>query len=162
MTIGLFVAVNQWNSWFDAYLYTSAQSLKPMQSVLVEILNPVSYTHLDVYKRQVYDGKEMLVSSVTSPHGWKILSLVSVPMLEMNIRTSVKNVILFALLAVIMSVVFSAVISILITRRIKELTKSVEKMKDGVCLLYTSLLSAVFRMRAASMEISRRSSSLEL
>lgn len=80
----------------------------------------------------VYDGKEMLVSSVTSPQGWKILSLVSVPMLEMNIRTSVKNVILFALLAVIMSVVFSAVISILITRRIKELTKSVEKMKDGV------------------------------
>ena len=61
----------------------------------------------------------MLVSSVTSPQGWKILSLVSVPMLEMNIRTSVKNVILFALLAVIMSVVFSAVISILITRRIK-------------------------------------------
>lgn len=80
----------------------------------------------------VYDGKEMLVSSVTSPQGWKILSLVSVPMLEMNIRTSVKNVILFALLAVLMSVVFSAVISILITRRIKELTKSVEKMKDGV------------------------------
>ncbi|MFR9231461.1 MAG: carbohydrate ABC transporter permease [Eisenbergiella massiliensis] len=39
MTIGLFVAVNQWNSWFDAYLYTSSQSLKPMQSVLVEILN---------------------------------------------------------------------------------------------------------------------------
>ena len=38
----------------------------------------------------VYDGKEMLVSSVTSPQGWKILSLVSVPMLEMNIRTSVK------------------------------------------------------------------------
>ena len=47
----------------------------------------------------VYDGKEMLVSSVTSPQGWKILSLVSVPMLEMNIRTSVKNVIMFGLLA---------------------------------------------------------------
>ncbi|WP_455616091.1 cache domain-containing sensor histidine kinase [Eisenbergiella sp.] len=80
----------------------------------------------------VYDGKEMLVSSVTNPQGWKILSLVSVPMLEMNIRTSVKNVIMFALLATVMSVVFSAIISILITRRIKELTKSVEKMKDGV------------------------------
>ncbi|WP_052377993.1 carbohydrate ABC transporter permease [Robinsoniella sp. KNHs210] len=39
MTIGLFVAVMQWNSWFDAYLYTSSQSLKPMQSILVEILN---------------------------------------------------------------------------------------------------------------------------
>lgn len=39
MTIGLFVAVMHWNSWFDAYLYTSSQSLKPMQSILVEILN---------------------------------------------------------------------------------------------------------------------------
>ena len=39
MTVALFVAISQWNSWFDAYLYTSAQSLKPMQSILVEILN---------------------------------------------------------------------------------------------------------------------------
>ncbi len=39
MTIGLFVAVGQWNSWFDAYLYTSDQNLKTMQSILVEILN---------------------------------------------------------------------------------------------------------------------------
>lgn len=39
MTVALFVAINQWNSWFDAYLYTSSQNLKPMQSILVEILN---------------------------------------------------------------------------------------------------------------------------
>lgn len=39
MTVALFVAVGQWNSWFDAYLYTSSQSLKPMQAILVEILN---------------------------------------------------------------------------------------------------------------------------
>lgn len=39
MTVALFVAINQWNSWFDAYLYTSDQTLKPMQSILVEILN---------------------------------------------------------------------------------------------------------------------------
>ena len=39
MTIALFVAINQWNSWFDAYLYTNSQSLKTMQSILVEILN---------------------------------------------------------------------------------------------------------------------------
>lgn len=39
MTVGLFVAVGQWNSWFDAFLYTSSQNLKPMQSILVEILN---------------------------------------------------------------------------------------------------------------------------
>ena len=39
MTVALFVAIDQWNSWFDAYLYTSDQALKPMQSILVEILN---------------------------------------------------------------------------------------------------------------------------
>lgn len=39
MTVALFVAINQWNSWFDAYLYTSDKALKPMQSILVEILN---------------------------------------------------------------------------------------------------------------------------
>ena len=39
MTVALFVAINQWNSWFDAYLYTSDQALKPMQSILFEILN---------------------------------------------------------------------------------------------------------------------------
>ena len=42
MTVALFVAINQWNSWFDAYLYTSSQELKPMQSILVEILNQYS------------------------------------------------------------------------------------------------------------------------
>lgn len=39
MTIALFVAITHWNSWFDAYLYTNSQSLKTMQSILVEILN---------------------------------------------------------------------------------------------------------------------------
>ena len=38
-TVALFVAVGQWNSWFDAYLFTNSQSLKTMQSILVEILN---------------------------------------------------------------------------------------------------------------------------
>jgi putative aldouronate transport system permease protein len=39
MTIALFVAIMHWNSWFDAYLFTNSQSLKVMQSILVEILN---------------------------------------------------------------------------------------------------------------------------
>ena len=39
MTIALFVAITHWNSWFDAYLFTNSQSLKTMQSILVEILN---------------------------------------------------------------------------------------------------------------------------
>ncbi len=44
MTIALFVAIMHWNSWFDAYLYTNSQSLKVMQSVLVEILNQYQTT----------------------------------------------------------------------------------------------------------------------
>lgn len=39
MTVGFVCGHHQWNSWFDAYLYTSDQALKPMQSILVEILN---------------------------------------------------------------------------------------------------------------------------
>ncbi|HHX62939.1 MAG TPA: carbohydrate ABC transporter permease [Epulopiscium sp.] len=39
MTVALFVAITHWNSWFDAYLFTSSQSLKTLQSILVEILN---------------------------------------------------------------------------------------------------------------------------
>lgn len=44
MTIALFVAIMHWNSWFDAYLYTNSQSLKTMQSILVEILNQYQTT----------------------------------------------------------------------------------------------------------------------
>lgn len=44
MTIALFVAITHWNSWFDAYLYTNSQSLKTMQSILVEILNQYQTT----------------------------------------------------------------------------------------------------------------------
>ncbi len=39
MTVALFAAINQWNSWFDANLFTTSENLKPMQSILVEILN---------------------------------------------------------------------------------------------------------------------------
>lgn len=42
LTVGLFVAVQQWNSWFDASIFTKSQSLKPMQTVLVEILQQYS------------------------------------------------------------------------------------------------------------------------
>ncbi len=44
MTVALFVAITQWNSWFDAYLYTNSQDLKTMQSILVEILNQYQTT----------------------------------------------------------------------------------------------------------------------
>ena len=37
-TIALFVAVGQWNSWFDALLYVTRQKLFPIQMVLQNIL----------------------------------------------------------------------------------------------------------------------------
>lgn len=38
-TIGLFLAIFHWNSWYDSYIYTSNPDLKTLQAVLVKILN---------------------------------------------------------------------------------------------------------------------------
>ncbi|MCR5755944.1 MAG: carbohydrate ABC transporter permease [Acetatifactor sp.] len=38
-TVGLFVAVGQWGSWFDTNLYTYKTSLSTLQFLLVQILN---------------------------------------------------------------------------------------------------------------------------
>jgi putative aldouronate transport system permease protein len=37
-TVALFAGVGQWNSWFDAMVYTSSRSLRPLQMVLQSIL----------------------------------------------------------------------------------------------------------------------------
>ncbi|QHT62566.1 carbohydrate ABC transporter permease [Paenibacillus lycopersici] len=39
VTIGLFTAINHWNSWFDSYVFTYKPNLKTLQAVLVKILN---------------------------------------------------------------------------------------------------------------------------
>jgi len=38
-TISLFVAVMQWNSWFDAAIFISNLDLKPMQSILLSVIS---------------------------------------------------------------------------------------------------------------------------
>lgn len=38
-TFALFLSIDQWNSWFDAYAFTYKSSLQTLQSVLVTILN---------------------------------------------------------------------------------------------------------------------------
>ncbi|MFD0619932.1 carbohydrate ABC transporter permease [Paenibacillus sp. GCM10027629] len=38
-TIGLFLAIGHWNSWYDSYIYTYKPELKTLQAVLVKILN---------------------------------------------------------------------------------------------------------------------------
>jgi putative aldouronate transport system permease protein len=42
-TIALFIAVGQWNSWFDAFIYVTKQELKPMQSVLLSIISEARF-----------------------------------------------------------------------------------------------------------------------
>lgn len=42
-TIALFIGVGQWNSWFDAYIFITDQSLKPIQSVLLSIISEAQF-----------------------------------------------------------------------------------------------------------------------
>ncbi len=42
-TISLYIAVFHWNSWFDAAMYIFKQELKPMQSVLMSIINEAKF-----------------------------------------------------------------------------------------------------------------------
>jgi putative aldouronate transport system permease protein len=43
-TIALFNAVGHWNSWFDATMYVTKQDLKPMQTVLMRIIDTAKFT----------------------------------------------------------------------------------------------------------------------
>ena len=43
-TIALFIGVFHWNAWFDgAYFVPTVQELKPMQNILLQVVNDVSY-----------------------------------------------------------------------------------------------------------------------
>ncbi len=46
-TITLFVAINHWNSFFDAVLYMNRQDLQTLQAVMVKILNQYETTSND-------------------------------------------------------------------------------------------------------------------
>lgn len=55
-TIALFVAIMQWNSWFDSYVFTSSPDLKTMQAVLVKILNQYQTGNLVSATQQMADS----------------------------------------------------------------------------------------------------------
>ena len=42
-TIALFVGVFHWNSWFDATIFITKENLKPMQNILLSIINEAAY-----------------------------------------------------------------------------------------------------------------------
>ena len=42
-TIALFIGVFHWNSWFDATIFVMRDDLKPMQNILLRIINEAAY-----------------------------------------------------------------------------------------------------------------------
>lgn len=42
-TVALYVGVGQWNAWFDANMYITKQELKPMQTILMTIVNETRF-----------------------------------------------------------------------------------------------------------------------
>lgn len=66
VTIGLFSAINQWNAWFDSYVFTYKSELKTLQAVLVKILNQYQTQEFTSASGQLADSaKRMSVSSET-------------------------------------------------------------------------------------------------
>ncbi|MBM7565778.1 carbohydrate ABC transporter permease [Paenibacillus sacheonensis] len=66
VTIGLFSAINHWNSWFDSYVFTYKPNLKTLQAVLVKILNQYQTESFTSSANQMADSaKRNAVSSDT-------------------------------------------------------------------------------------------------
>jgi putative aldouronate transport system permease protein len=42
-TIALYIGVAQWNSWFDAAMYITKDNLKPMQTILMNVISEARY-----------------------------------------------------------------------------------------------------------------------
>lgn len=63
-TIGLFLAIGHWNSWYDSYVYTYKPELKTLQAVLVKILNQYQTAGMISDAQQLAQGsKRIPVSS---------------------------------------------------------------------------------------------------
>lgn len=72
-TIVLYIAVFQWNAWFDASIYiNNKDSLKPLQSILMQIVNEAKYAETMAQQGMSADqiaaagaGKDTNVRSIT-------------------------------------------------------------------------------------------------
>ena len=63
-TILLFSAISHWNAWYDSYIYTYKPQLKPLQAVLVKILNQYQTGAMVSQAQQMAnEAKKMPVSS---------------------------------------------------------------------------------------------------
>lgn len=80
-TIALFVAINHWNSFFDSYLYTSKQSLKTLQAVMMNILNQYQTSNMgDAASAAANAAKQKATSSDSIRMAATIVSTVPIIM----------------------------------------------------------------------------------
>lgn len=77
-TVGLFVAVGQWNSWFDTYLYNSSNpSLTTLQYELMKILQNTSMGSTNANDMRGLNGQEL--AKQVSPESIKMaITMVTV------------------------------------------------------------------------------------
>ena len=72
-TIALYFGVAHWNSWFDATMFVNNQKLKPMQNILMSVVNEARFAEqiasmasgASVDLGQIAKGKESNVRSIT-------------------------------------------------------------------------------------------------
>ena len=73
-TICLYIGVMHWNDWFTANIYINQEALKPMQSVLLSIINEAAYAEkiaasagggIGMDLGNIGKGKETNVRSIT-------------------------------------------------------------------------------------------------
>jgi len=82
-TITLFIAVDQWNSWFDTYLFTNGKELTTLQFELQRVLrqSTAAIQNIDDLRRQLASGNGKKI--VTTPESLRmaITVVATVPIL---------------------------------------------------------------------------------
>ena len=63
-TIAMFVAVDQWNAWFDALLFITNQKLLPLQTLLYKIIIESQATNLEQIMRFTQNDKSITPEAI--------------------------------------------------------------------------------------------------
>ncbi|MCL2058967.1 MAG: carbohydrate ABC transporter permease [Oscillospiraceae bacterium] len=73
-TVGLFVAVAQWNAWFDGLYYVRNQKLLPLSSLLQKYVKELDYNMLN--EERMTSEMEFRVKQTVTPESFKMAVLV--------------------------------------------------------------------------------------
>lgn len=73
MTVTLFVAIMQWNSWFDSHVYTSSQNLKTLQAMIYQLLTKYDTKSMTSAAARMSDAAN---KSVVTPDSIRMASTI--------------------------------------------------------------------------------------